>query len=111
MFLTRIRMDLCHDSCNMSRRVLLSLAAAFLSLGAFGQDSKADDKIHDLVMVRLAGDQLVGGAGRIEVSVAGGVVTLKGNVENDKQKARAEHLSKRVKGVKSVDNQLKVVPR
>ena len=95
----------------MSRRVLLSLGFTFLSSFAFAQDSKADDKIHDLVMVRLAGDQLVGGAGRIEVSAAGGIVTLKGNVENEKQKSRAEHLAKKVKGVKGVDNQLKVVPR
>ena len=95
----------------MSRRVLLSFGFALVSSLAFGQDSKADDKIHDLVMLRIAGDQIVGGPGRIEVSVAGGVVMLKGSVENDKQKSRAEHLAKRVKGVKSVDNQLKVVPR
>jgi len=95
----------------MSRRALLSLSLVFASTSAFAQDSHADDKIHDLVMVRLAGDQLVGGAGRIEVSVSGGVVTLKGRVENDKQKSRAEHLAKKVKGVKSVDNQLKVEPR
>lgn len=93
----------------MSRRALLTLGLTFLT--AFAEDSKTDDRIHDLVLVRLAGDQLVGGAGRIEVSVAAGIVTLKGSVENDKQKGRAEHLAKRIKGVKSVDNQLKVVPR
>jgi osmotically-inducible protein OsmY len=96
----------------MTRRQAL-LSTAFLSTitGAFAQDSKVDDKIHDLVMVKLAGDQLVGGAGRIEVSVAGGVVTLTGRIESDKQKSRAEHLAKRVKNVKSVDNQIKVEPR
>ena len=62
-------------------------------------------------MIKIAGDQLVGGPGRIEVSVAAAVVSLKGSVENEKQKSRAEHLAKKVKGVKSVDNQLKVVPR
>lgn len=100
----------------MSRRVLLSLGFSIFASNVFAQDTKApatkaDDKIHDLVMLRIAGDQLVGGPGRIEVSAAGGVVTLKGSVENDKQKSRAERLAKRVKGVKSVDNQLKVVPR
>ncbi len=95
----------------MSRRVLLSLGFAFLSSLAIADDDKADGRIHDLVMVRLAGDQLVGGAGRIEVSAAAGVVTLTGSVENDKQKSRAEHLAKRVKGVKSVNNQIKVIPR
>lgn len=95
----------------MSRRVLLSLGIAFISSLAFADDEKADGRIHDLVMVRLAGDQLVGGAGRIEVNVAAGVVTLAGSTETDKQKARAEHLAKKVKGVKSVNNQIKVVPR
>jgi osmotically-inducible protein OsmY len=97
----------------MSRRALLSSIGFFFlySAAAVAQDSKADDKIHDLVMVRLAGDQLVGGAGRIEVSVANGVVTLKGRTESDKQKSRAEHLAKKVKGVKSVDNQIRVEPR
>ena len=88
------------------------LLAMVLLAGTFGQtSSKEDDKIHDLVMVRLAGDQIVGGAGRIEVSVQGGTVTLKGKVESDKQKSRAEHLAHRVKGVKSVANELKVEPR
>jgi osmotically-inducible protein OsmY len=36
---------------------------------------------------------------------------LKGRSESDKQKSRAEHLAKKVKGVKSVDNQIKVEPR
>ena len=62
-------------------------------------------------MLKIAGDQIVGGPGRIEVSVSNAVVMLKGSVENDKQKSRATQLAKRVKGVKSVDNQLKVVPR
>ena len=101
---------MCQDR-SMSRRVLLSLGFALLTSAAFAQDTKADDKIHDLVMLRIAGDQLVGGPGRIEVSSAASIVTLKGSVENDKQKSRAEHLAKKVKGVKGVDNQLKVVPR
>ena len=101
-----------HDRGIMTRRQALLSTSFLLSFtGAFAQDTKVDDKIHDLVMVKLAGDQLVGGAGRIEVSVAGGVVTLKGRVESDKQKSRAEHLAKRVKNVKSVDNQIKVEPR
>lgn len=95
----------------MSRRVLLSFALTFVASSAFAQDSKTDDRIHDLVMLKIAGDQLAGGPGRIEVSVAAGIVSLKGSVENDKQKSRAEHLAKKIKGVKRVDNQLKVVPR
>ena len=97
----------------MAFRALLLIG--FLLLSSLGtvvaQDSKTDDRIHDLVMVKLAGDQIVAGAGRIEVEVAAGVVTLKGRVESDKQKGRAGQLAKHVKGVKSVDNQIKVEPR
>ena len=93
------------------RQSLLSIGFLFSFTSAFAQDTKVDDKIHDLLIVKLAGDQLVGGAGRIEVSVSGGVVTLKGRVESEKQKSRAEHLAKKVKNVKSVDNQIKVEPR
>ena len=93
------------------RALLLAVVLLLPSFGTFADESSADGRIHDLVMVRLAGDQLVGGAGRIEVVVANGVVTLKGRVESDKQKSRAEHLAKKVKGVKTIDNQLKVEPR
>ncbi len=38
-----------------------------------------------------------------------GVVTLKGRVEYPKQKEKAEKLTRKVSGVKQVDNQLVVV--
>ena len=38
-----------------------------------------------------------------------GVVTLKGKVEYDEQKIKAEKLARKVSGVKRVDNQLVVV--
>ena len=66
-----------------------------------------DDSIRDQVMMRLAGDQEVKG-GAIDVQVADGVVTLKGAVDSDKASKKAERLSKHVKGVKSVVNQLTV---
>ncbi len=105
----------------MVLRALLSIGLLFSSAaaGAFAApappppagEAPSDDRIHDLVMVKLAGDQLVAGAGRIEVFVEGGVVTLKGRVESDQQRGRAERLAKKVKGVKSVNNQIKVEPR
>jgi len=39
------------------------------------------------------------------------VVTLRGTVEEQKQKERAAKLAKKIAGVKSVDNQLTVVQR
>jgi osmotically-inducible protein OsmY len=68
----------------------------------------SDDLIYNLVRQKLAGDQVVKG-GALTVDVKGGAVTLSGNVQSEKQKDKAEHLAHKVKGVKSVVNQIKVV--
>jgi osmotically-inducible protein OsmY len=67
-----------------------------------------DDLIYDLVRQKLAGDKDVKG-GALTVDVKNGAVTLSGNVQLPKQKEKAERLAHKVKGVKSVDNQIKVV--
>ena len=69
-----------------------------------------DDAIYDQVRLRLAGDAEVKG-GALDVAVKDGVVTLRGKVEKDRIKQKAEKLTKKVKGVKSVDNQLLVEQR
>jgi hypothetical protein len=51
--------------------------------------------------------KLPGGA--IDVTAADGKVTLWGAVPSDGERSRAAQLAGRVEGVKSVDNQLKVV--
>ena len=56
---------------------------------------------------RLAADSLVKG-GNIDVDVKAGVVTLKGKVQEQKQKDKAERLTKKVSGVKSVVNQITI---
>ena len=66
-----------------------------------------DDAITDQVMVRLAGDSEVKGGG-IDVKVTDGAVTLKGVVDTDRARSKAEKLAKHVKGVKSVTNQLTI---
>ena len=71
---------------------------------------KADGAIRDQVMIRLASDQDVKGTG-INVEVQDGVATLTGRVESDKIRSKAEKVAKKVKGVKSVVNQLTVSPR
>ena len=68
----------------------------------------SDDLIYDLVRQKLAGDQVVKG-GALTVEVKDGAVTLSGNVQAEKQKDKAERLAHKVKGVKSVTNQIKVV--
>ena len=49
-------------------------------------------------------------ASGVDVDTVDGVVTLSGKVENDKQKAASERVAKTVDGVKSVNNQIQVVP-
>jgi osmotically-inducible protein OsmY len=70
----------------------------------------ADGAIEDQVRIRLANDPDVKG-GAFQVAVKDGVVTIRGKVDQAKWKARAEKIVKKVKGVKSVDNQLTVEPR
>jgi osmotically-inducible protein OsmY len=87
------------------KKLLLVLVFAFCSLRA--QGTPADDQLYDKVRMKLAADRDVNG-GAIEVIVKNGVVTLQGKVHKDKQKQRAEHVAKKVKGVTSVVNNLKV---
>lgn len=75
---------------------------------AFGQPS--DDEIYDQVRRKLANDPDVKG-GALGVEVKEGVVTLTGAVEKEKAREKAERLTKKVKGVKGVVNQLVVKPR
>jgi osmotically-inducible protein OsmY len=65
----------------------------------------SDDMIYDNVRIKLASDAVVKG-GALNVDVKQGVVTLGGMVENNKQKDRASKLTKSVKGVKQVINNL-----
>jgi osmotically-inducible protein OsmY len=65
----------------------------------------SDDMIYDNVRIKLASDTIVKG-GALNVDVKQGVVTLGGMVENSRQKERAAKLTKSVKGVKQVINNL-----
>ena len=65
----------------------------------------SDDHIHDEVMRRLVEDTDVHGA-NLEVKVDNGAVTLTGRVDSEKARTRATKLTKKVRGVKSVNNQL-----
>jgi len=94
----------------MKIKPLVSLLAIFaLAAGVWAADKHvSDDQIYDLVRRKLADDQVVKG-GAMDVEVKDGVVTLKGKVEYGEQKIKAEKLTRKVSGVKQVDNQLVVV--
>jgi osmotically-inducible protein OsmY len=68
-----------------------------------------DDEITDQVLVKLASDADLGGV-KFDVTVHQGAVTLKGKVRTDKQKTKAEKVTKKVKGVTSVVNELVISP-
>ena len=94
----------------MNRRSLLKTGAAAFALTTTGADKKiTDDQLYDQVRLRLAGDPEVNG-GALTVVVKEGSVTLSGRVKNEKARLKAEKLAKKVKGVRAVDNQLKVDP-
>jgi hyperosmotically inducible protein len=65
----------------------------------------SDDFLVDTIRQKLAADQVVKG-GAIEVTVKDGAVTLRGKVEEEKQKSKAEKVAKKVNGVKSVVNEI-----
>ena len=71
------------------------------------QGPSADDRIYDEVRRKLANDVTVKGGG-IDVVVKNGAVTLQGRVHDGKAKDKAEKIAKKVKGVVSVANQLKI---
>jgi osmotically-inducible protein OsmY len=84
---------------------LLCSLFLFSTVGAFAQKSRSDDQIYDLVRQKLANDPDVKG-GALQVDVKEGVVTIRGEVEKERQRQKAERIAHKVKGVKSVNNQL-----
>jgi len=87
--------------------VVLFLLAVLASAGLALAQPPSDDKIYDEVRLRLAGDRDVKG-GALEVTVAQGVVTLRGKVRSEKVKQKAARITRKVKGVKKVINELEI---
>lgn len=69
--------------------------------------ASSDDRIYDQVRLRLSADRDVKG-GAMQVEVHDGVVTLTGKVKEEKQKIKAERITRKIKGVKKVVNRLEV---
>lgn len=89
---------------------LLTSGAGTQFAWAAGQKAaNSDDRIVDQVRMKLTTDPDVKG-GADQVTVKDGVVTIAGRVDTDRGKAKATKLAKKVKGVKSVENDLQVGP-
>ena len=90
--------------------VILSISFATSVNSIFAAQRKGaapDDRITDQVRIRLANDADVK-ASALDVIVKDGVVTLRGSVDTSRGKVRAEQLTRKVKGVKHVINELVV---
>jgi len=90
---------------------LVSLLLVFVMIApmlVLAQGTPDDDRIYDAVRRRLAEDVDVKGAG-FEVIVKKGAVTLEGRVHDEKAREKAARIAKKVKGVTSVDNKLKLL--
>ena len=86
----------------------LSLFLIFaLVVPLLGQGTPGDNKIYDQVRQKLANDPEVKGA-NLDVVVKNGAVTLTGTVNDIRAKEKAEKITKKVKGVTSVVNELKI---
>ena len=85
----------------------LQTVVLFLTLlvPAFAAKPVSDDYLTDEIRSKLATDQVVKG-GAIDVEVHDGAVVLRGKVEEEKQKDKAEKVTKKVNGVKSVKNEI-----
>lgn len=72
-------------------------------------ESEADRTITQNIRKGVVGsDALSMTAKNVKIITRGGVVTLRGPVKNDKEKAEIAQLAQRVEGVKQVDNQLEI---
>jgi osmotically-inducible protein OsmY len=92
-----------------NNRLILSLLVPQVAIVSAVAAAKphTDDFISDSIRQKLAADQVVKG-GDLDVVVKDGVVTLNGSVHEQKQKDRAEKIAKKVSGVKSVVNNIKI---
>ena len=87
--------------------LLLLVILAMPLLVAQPKPAVSDDAISDDVRQRLASNADVRGAA-LDVTVKDGVVTIKGRVHTEKGRKKATDITKKVKGVVNVDNQLKL---
>jgi osmotically-inducible protein OsmY len=88
-------------------RYLSLLLILVLIAPLFAQTNHEDDRIYDEVRRKLANDIDVKGGG-IEVVVKAGVVTLRGRVHDNHAKEKAEKITKKIKGVTGVTNELSI---
>ena len=93
----------------MRRVCSVALILGVLASVAADKPPLTDDTIHDQVIRRLVNDPELK-TNAIEVTVKDRVVTLRGQVETEKLRQRAERVAHKVSGVKKVVNELGLRP-
>jgi len=91
------------------RAVYLLLLVGILAAGAPEKQVLTDDLLYDRVIRKLANDPDLKTTA-LEVRVRDRAVTLRGLVDTNKLRQRAERVVRKVSGVKTVINQLLVRP-
>ena len=86
---------------------VLSILFLLVSVCLAADKPISDDLIVDQVRIKLSADAEVKG-GALVVDCKQGVVTLSGTVETYRQKDKATKLTKKVKGVKQVVNNIEI---
>lgn len=92
--------------------ILVALMAAALLTGACSSTRTTGEQFDDgwintKIKAKLTSDTSIN-AFNINVDVLDGVVTLKGTVEKEETRRRAQRYAERTKGVKRVINEIKV---
>lgn len=93
----------------MMKLIRILLCCLALSMALAAQNTAADDRLYDQVRIKLAQDVQVNG-GAITVHVKDAVVTLSGKIRTEKARNKATKIAGKVKGVKTVVNELVVDP-
>jgi osmotically-inducible protein OsmY len=94
------------DRFNQLRRRLAMRRSGFRGIGPRGYQ-RPDERIYEEVNERLMADPYID-ATEIEVSVAEGIVTLSGTIENRAEKRLVEDCVDAVPGVRDVTNNLRL---
>jgi osmotically-inducible protein OsmY len=87
--------------------IFLVLVLVTFTCATAWADQPSDNEIDDRVRIKLASDAEVKG-NQLTVVVKDGAVTLRGKVETERSKNKASRLARKVKGVKSVTNELTI---
>ena len=86
------------------KKLIAIVAASLISLPVLAQsDAGLDAKVRGAIAKDVGMKMLL-----INVDVDKGVVTLKGKVDSEESKRKAESVARKVEGVKAVHNELQV---